>query len=118
MPTPDFALKRGDRKPSVQVELADTDGTAIVLPAGTSTVRWHMRTQDGQWLIVGTATVVSLGTADPLTPAVLRYDWAAGDTDRPGLWDAEFSVELPGGVGFETFPGGRDLLVAIREDVA
>lgn len=117
--TPDVAVKRGDRKPSIQVNLVDAAGEGIVLPAGTSTARFSMRHQDTGHLVTGSAIVLSLGTVGPPNvPAVLRYDFAQGDLARVGLYDAEFEVTLPSGGGTESFPNHRNLLVAVRQDVA
>jgi hypothetical protein len=82
-----FAIKQHNRLPSLRLSVTgvgDLTGGAV---------RFHMRRADGGPVVVDAAAVLeSVGDDDD--SAVLRYDWAVGDTLTPGLYDAEFEVTV------------------------
>ena len=48
----------------------------------------------------------------------MRYEWAAGDTDTPGEYEAEFELTFPGGLK-RTFPASEKqaLIVLVHDDI-
>lgn len=103
-----FFIKRGDTAPSLLYAL---------LPASVNltgaTVRFSMRTRTGTVLINRAAAVIVIATGTP----TVRYDWQTGNTDTPGVHEAEFKVtDLNGRV--ETFPNDSFIGVAITGDIA
>lgn len=88
---PDFELKRHDTLPSLEAELVTVqDGSeAAYLLDDVSTVLFSMKSRDsdGTTMVDSQTAVVSDATAGRV-----RYDWQTGDTERVGLYDAEFRI--------------------------
>jgi hypothetical protein len=81
----------GDRLVSLLADLYELDGTPIVLGAAETVVFRMVLTSDGTAKVDNSAaTVVSVGSATTLTPAQVRYDWAAADVDTAGEYSAWF----------------------------
>jgi hypothetical protein len=101
-----FEIKQGDTGPPFRGIAKDARGRAVEL--GGSTVRFRMSPQ-----IPGLrADIVADAEYDQETSELI-YRWAAGDTNTPGLYDAEFEVTFPGGGGVETFPNGEYAVVDV-----
>lgn len=109
----DVYIKRNDREPSVSAVLwAGTDPAALTTALTGATLKFIMRLRGGTTTKVNSsATIVSAAAR------TVRYDWAAGDTDTAGEYDAEFEVTTSGGKKY-TFPNGKHLEVQITEDLA
>lgn len=100
-----FTTKSGDTSPSLRYDLIPDDQTIE-----GATVRFQMRRRNGPVVIDAPGTIVSA------LPPVVQYNWQPGDTDTPGLYDAEFRVEYMDGA-VETYPNVGFISVNIGSDV-
>ena len=102
----DFEIKANDRLPIIEAVLgfgapavqADLDDLATALDDPATRVSFIMRKQgDPAPKIDKLAEVVDAAARR------VRYQWAAGDTDTPGSYQAEWEVIYPSGKP-QTFP--------------
>lgn len=101
-----FPIGQGCRLPVIRTQLIGDDD----LPADlTDAVSIVFRFLKNDVLLFSSA---ALAEGDP-TDGVVRYEWAVGDTDRYGAFDAEWIVTYSDGRE-ETFPGNRFNRVFIR----
>lgn len=107
----DFAIKKGDTRPSLEVQCLDKLTREPKPFDAVDKVRFHMERVDGNTVVDDTATVVSEDEAR------VAYTWNDGDTDETGRYNAEFEVHYANG-GIETFPNDGYISVTIGEDVA
>ncbi len=112
----DFYIAQGDTGPSIVATLVDEDGDVIDLTGLVDTdVKFHMIDPSSSTEKVDNNSDTSVLT--PKTDGKVQYDWQAGDTDTPGLFDGEFQVNFPGGQ-IITFPNYRYFTIQIREEVS
>jgi len=95
-------MKVGDTGPAFQVTLRDGDGTAVDVSG--STILFKMRFVQGRASgVQDTLKVNSAATLVDAANGVVEYQWAAGDTDTPGRYLAEFQVTFGSGV-IQSYP--------------
>lgn len=96
-----FTIKRNDTAPALRYALlpdtVDLTGAAVVFNMRGGPVR-------------AAATVVTVN------PPVVEYPWQASDTQKEGVYLAEFEVTYADGA-VETFPTTNDLIVKIVPDL-
>jgi hypothetical protein len=105
----DFTIKAFDRLPSIQATLSDD------LTSATS-VDFIMRpalngVPSGTVKVNSPAVIVTTGVT-----SVVRYDWAATDTDTAGQYVAEFEAHYSGGKT-RTFPTTTYLTISVLADL-
>ena len=101
-----FKIKRNDRLPAYEV-LLDT-GSSLV----GATVLFFMTKRGGTTPKVngGACTIVDAATGR------VRYEWAVGDTDTAGTYDAEFEITYANGKK-QTLPDEDYLEVTVSKDL-
>lgn len=106
-----FWLKRGDRRPTLAVQLVDRDGEPADLTGAA--VTFTMRPEGGGDLKVDAqpATVLDASTGE------VEYAWAAVDVDTAGDFDAEFVATWTGAVTAR-FPNDGFIEVRIVPELA
>ena len=115
----DFEIKANDRLPSIEAVLgfgtgstqADLDGLAAVLGNPGTRVSFIMR-KDGD----PAPKIDKLATIVDAAARRVRYEWAVGDTDAPGVYKAEWEVVYPDGKA-QTFPLKTYHEVAVLADL-
>ncbi|MDP1793194.1 MAG: BppU family phage baseplate upper protein [Acidimicrobiales bacterium] len=109
MPTT-FHLKAGDLSPHLEATLVDGDGEPVPLD-DIGELRFHMaRGRTNPPLVDAEAVIIDAEAG------TVRYEWAEGDTDAAGVYQAEF--ELRSGGDVTTFPNDAYLTIEIHERVA
>lgn len=86
---PKFFIKQGDTSPQLEVVLKDGEGNVVDLT--NHTLFFGMAETNGRLKVNSVATLISASAGN------IRYEWAAGDTDTPGTYLAEFKIINPSG---------------------
>ena len=108
----DRLLKQGDTV-RLTATLRGADGPADLSGAD---VRFVMRTLRGETLVAeGEAENLQVGDGTDGTLGFVGYDWAAGETDEPGGYRAEWEVTYSDG-SVQTFPSGTYNYIGILAD--
>lgn len=103
-----FNLKRGDTSAGLRYTLLPSP-----ISLAGATVVFSMRLRGLTVPKIARAAAVIEDAAN----GVVRYDWQAGDTDTPGLYEAEFEVTYADGA-VETFPNSDWIIIRIEGDIA
>lgn len=111
---PGFTIKRGDRLPTLLVDLRDGEGEPADLTEA-QTIRFIMRLPGDTTLKVSSTAVAVVG--DP-TAGRVEYEWEAADTDTAELYEAEFEVTYTASGKKQTFPNDdHRLLIRVYRDM-
>lgn len=94
----DFTIKQHDRLPSIEAQLTEIDGSPLSAGLAGATVAFIMKPQQG-----GTVKVNAPAVIEDQAACLVRYDWATGDTDTVGDYNAEWQVTFADGRK-RTFP--------------
>ena len=105
-----FKIKKGDTSPSLLAILQDGDGVAVDVT--DASIRFHMTPLGSSTVKVDATAVI----VDGATGSV-RYEWASGDTDTEGAFNAEFEVTFANSA-IETFPNDGYFRVDVDNDLA
>lgn len=103
-----FALKVGDTAPALTVSVPYSDGSTPVLVGATAT--FAMRDAMGNVVIPEIAATIDS------TAGTVSYAWQSGQTDVPGRYDGEFTLNVLGS-GRETHPSVFYVAVQILPSV-
>jgi len=105
-----FNIKRNDTKPFLAVQLLDATGSAIDLTNSTG-ISFNLATNDNDYTSVlsGVCSITGSATGN------VEYRWAAGDTNRSGLFLGEFETTFSD-LTVLTLPFDNSLRVNINED--
>ena len=106
-----FVIKRNDRREPIARTLKASSGLPQDLGSATS-VYFRMRPETGGVLKVNAPAAIIA----PPESGNVQYNWAAGDTDTAGYYQAEWEVTYQDGTK-QSFPNGDSLLVHVREDL-
>lgn len=110
----DFYIKQGDTSPPLRAQLREDDGTPVDLTGAT--VRFKMNRIGGN--TGDTLDVDNTATIDDATNGKVTYDWADGDTDQSGYYNAVFGVDYDGSGSIdETFPNEQFLVIKVDGNV-
>jgi len=103
-----FYIKQNDTQPAFQATLKDGAGDPINLVGAT--VRFQMREFGADVLkIDADAAIISA------LNGIVRYEWAVGDADTAGFFEAEFVVTYSDNT-VETFPNNEFITIRIEGD--
>lgn len=109
----DVTIKQGDTQPPVIQTLYMGDGSVADLT--DADILFKMRRMVG--LVAGEGEIVVIDSAEaaPLGPpdeGIAKYEWAEGDTELAGGFEAEWEVTFQNGEVL-TFPNGGYLTIGI-----
>lgn len=111
----DFTLKQGDLRPALLATFTDATGARVNL-TGATVILYIRRSATGDLLLAKPSTVAPDQTPEGGTRGDVSYSWAAGETDVPGEYVAEWVVTFADGT-IQTFPTEGAISLSIREDV-
>jgi hypothetical protein len=114
-----FTIKRGDTSPAIRSRLVPADKTQGNGIVGYQKVRFFMRDPtDYEIVAEGLAEKSANDTIAVLDAANgdVSYQWQAGDTDEPGMFEAEWEVTFGDGT-IETFPNDGYIDIHIMSDI-
>lgn len=107
---PDFVIKAHDRLPSIQATLSTGENTVDLSPVGVA-VNFILTSAVGVAPKVNAAAVLVDAAS-----GIVRYDWAATDTNTPGSYLGEWQVTWPDGRK-QTFPTESYHVISVLADL-
>lgn len=105
-----FHIKQNDRLRPLVRTLRNSDGSVIDLSSATS-VAFRMVPLGGTTPKVAGSAAITDAEAGEVT-----YQWAAGDTDTPGTYRAEYQVEFSG-ITPLTVPTLNDFFIHVEPEL-
>ena len=108
-----WKIKKGDRKPELQVQLINAANNAAIDLSAASGVKFYMKNRS-------TGTLTVNGAAATVTDAAngkVKYSWDADDTTTAGDFLCEFKIDW-GSSLYQTVPVLTNLVVKIVDDLA
>lgn len=105
-----FTIKKNDRLPAIEAICKDSDGNPVDLTSATA-AKFIMKAAAS-----GTAKVNATATITSPTAGLVRYDWAASDTDTSGTYNAEFEITFPTSLPM-TFPNSEYIVINVVSDL-
>lgn len=106
-----FYIKRNDTRPEINIIVIDeSSGNPLNLTGATATFSMKKAGASAPKITRAAAQIADAAAGK------VKYSWATGDTNDPGIYRAEFEVTFSGG-GKATFPGDGYIEVHILEDV-
>lgn len=110
MATKPFYIKQGDRLPIISATLYDDAGVAINLTGSTVDFKWRKRGDADSETNSGACVISDANNG------VVEYNWASGDTDVAGTFDAEFQITTSSALKM-TVPNWENLTLEIVKDL-
>lgn len=107
----DLVIKEGDTAPALRATFVHQNGMPVNLAGATVTVT--IRSQASGPVLVAAAPAAIVG---PPADGTVEYEWQAGDTDTPGLYNAEWEVTWASG-DTQTFPSDGYTVIEISADL-
>ena len=104
-----FHIARNDTAPPIEATLTDADGVPVNLTSAT--VRFHMRDSSQTVKVNALATIVTPSAG------LVRYNWAAVDTNQSGRFEAQWQVTFAD-TTIRTFPSPGRTVVIVTGDIA
>lgn len=104
-----FVIKQNDTLPHLEVQLLDVDDNPINLDL--CGVHFHMNERNGG-NVIDTPAII-LNEID----GQVKYEWQLGDTDKVGIYECEFEINMPDG-NIVTVPTDGYFLVGIVKELA
>ena len=105
-----FEIKRNDTKPYLAATLQDSTGSSLDL-TNASSISFNLATNDNAYTSILSGACVVTGS----TTGQCEYRWAAGDTNRSGLFLGEFEITYSDST-ILTLPSDDSLRIKINED--
>jgi FlaG/FlaF family flagellin (archaellin) len=104
----DFYIKQDDTAPALEAQLCDSSGDPVDLT--DTSVSFVMQPVGGD-----TKTISAMATIDDPTNGMVSYNWADGDTQTAGYYNAEFIVSDSSTQTDETFPNTQYISIKVAE---
>lgn len=107
----DLVIKEGDTAPALRATFVHQNGMPVNLAGATVTVT--IRSQASGPVLVAAAPAAIVGLP---ADGTVEYEWQTGDTDTPGLYNAEWEVTWASG-DTQTFPSDGYTVIEISADL-
>jgi|APHM01.1.fsa_nt_gi hypothetical protein len=109
----EFTIKKGDTSPSLEATLINPDGSPAALSLAED-VEFHLGSiEDGKIVTDDTSGNVSILNEEK---GKVQYNWTDNDTEKTGVFEAEFVVNFSNGKE-QTYPNNGFIKVYVRQDI-